>query len=550
MCLIFLQTNGQQQIDTLQYQLNDFYKRIPQERLFVTMNNDELAVDIFKQEFYEQKHFKDSLINNKMIINQQDIGLHFRSNAKYNLLKNSLPNSDDFLRSRVNISAGLEWDVLKYGWRDRKVKAKQLQTELEIEQLTQEFKKDQQNYLHRYHYTHFIFNQFLLEELQFHGQLYNEQIALYMDMYYLNLLPYSDIIALKQRQKEIAVKINEIERATEVSTYSSDYEQGQFPFFDLNLKEIVQTFQGNHLADTIANKQKQHLQSAYELKNEMTFGVYTHLQLFKSATAEEWMVSPVVGVNLSVPLFKNKRQEFKSLGFEKQIIDEKLNVQKDNELKAIYQLYSIYQDQLKSVKGLYYRLYFEKEKLQTALIKKQKAEQSSIISTFSHLNNMLEIRREVTMVKQQMYLVALEIFTTVGTEHLKVNSPMIELIEWEDIRPSTVAVILNANKDMTDIQFFIQYMKRKNINKIHLTGGGGSYKLTKELLEYEGFELLQEVEASSIIQVEDFTVLKDLKTVIHQPGKLIVLRDLHELLAFEMQTFKPDKDQIFAAPRK
>lgn len=527
-----MQAQGQH-IDTLQNKLEAFYQQIPQERVFTEWNTDDLSLILFQKEFYQSKGYKDSLIINQLSLNQQDIGLHFRSNARYNLLKSALPNSDDFLRSRVNISAGLEWDVLKYGWRDRKIKNRQLKTELEIEQLSQQFQQDNNNYLHRYEYTTFVFNHFLLEELRWHHQLYNEQIQLYMEMYYLNLLPYTAIITLKKRQAEVAVKINEIEAINSVLDYELEVAPHELPIFDLNLKEIVAAYWQNSLSDTIAFKQKQHLQTAYQLKDEMTLGVYTHLQLFKSATDNEWITSPVVGVNMSIPLFHNKPKQQKSLYFEQKIIDEQLLVQKDNDLKTIHQLYSIYQDHLKAVKGLYYQLHFEKEKLQTALIHKKKAKQSSVISTFLHLNNILEIRREITLVQQQLYLVALQIFTTIGTHQLHQNSPMINNIPWKSVRSNQIAIILDTNKDLTDIQFFIQFLKRKDIQKIYLAGLGDKYALTRQLLELEGFELLSEVDKKDILEIHQFQNLKDLKSMIHQSQNLIVLKDLHELLALE-----------------
>ena len=537
-CLIVLKTKAQH-IDTLQNKLNEFYQQIPSEKLFVEVNYHDLPVELFKKEFYEQKSFGDSLLLNKISLNQQDIGLHFRSNAKYNLLKSALPNSEDFLRSRVNVSAGLEWDVLKYGWKDRKIKEQLLLTELEIEQLNQKLHKDQENYLYRYHHINYVFNQFLLDELRFHFQLYKEQIAIYTEMYYLNLIPYTEIITLKQHQKEIETQISEIENYNNALNFTSSYQHNEFPVFDLNLNEIVKTFQEFTIADTILQKQKRHLQTSYLLKDEMTLGVYTHLQVFKPATDNEWVVSPVIGVNMSVPLFQNKKQQAQSLNFEQKILTENHKVKKEEDLKLIYQLYSIYQTHLKDINSLHYRLFLEKEKLHSALILKKKADQNSIISTFVHLNNLLEVRREVTLVQQQMYLVALQIFTATNTSSLEAYSPMIKFIEWENIRPKATAIILDANKDLTDIQFFIQYLKRKGINKIYLAGLGDTYNLTKQLLELEGFEMLTEVRKSSILRIQDFNSLRDLKSTLHQTEELVVLQDVHELIAFEKSTFKP-----------
>ena len=260
---------------------------------------------------------------------------------------------------------------------------------------------------------------------------------------------------------------------------------------------------------------------------------------FKPQNGTGLRQSPVIGLNFEMPIQNFRPHQQNGVGLESQIIDDISNLDKEADIHKICDHYVEYQQILREVKRLYYQLHWEKEQLQSALITKQKADDKVKITTVTHLNNVLTLRRDIIQYQQELYRIALNIFTIVGLKSLKSTSSMLVPINWEEVRPNRAIMVLNTAKDLTDIQFYVHYMKRKNFNKVYLVGEKDqTFRLTAELLAMEGFELFFRLDDRIPRKVvSQFESVKELRKYTEKVDKTVIITDIHELIDLELGNY-------------
>lgn len=524
----------------LEIQVNNFFKNIDEHRLKPILASGELDIAVFKNIIFFPKHFEEAFLVNSINEYKNDFGLDLVVNGRYNFNRVLLQDVDDENRTRYSAFIGMEWNLLNNGWKGNTLKAKQLRNEFEMKRLERKAQQDEQQFAHRELQINHIFNQLLLNELRYHDTLLIEQINLYQELYFQNLTPYTEVITLKKYQEQVKIEMARIDNLNQQSSYAN-IDANSFPIFDLKLDKIIELYKGSTTwSDSLAIKHKEYISNVYAQKSMPTLGVYAAHRIFQSQNENTSLHTPVLGFSFKMPMENAQyRIKRKAARLEKKIVDEELKLRKEADIRQVRQYYTNYQAILKQIKGLHYQIYWEKEQLQSARISKQQANQGIKISSISHLNNMLFMRREMVQKQEQLYLLALKIFSITGTENLSPKSDIIEPINWEEVRLNNGFIILDTSKDLKDIQFFVNYLKRKNYYKIYLKGEQNNiYRLTKELLFLEGFQVYTSVNKDfRIVNVKGYSSSNALKRSLSEIKSEFVLNDLHSLIQLELNNY-------------
>ncbi|APD07888.1 hypothetical protein UJ101_02388 [Flavobacteriaceae bacterium UJ101] len=529
---------GQVTFDHLVEEATHYLNSFDKELLSHSTSNEVPSLAIFKTYHYEQTQYKDSLYSLEIDLAKKDIGLNLRASGKFDFSHDLIDSQNTGQFSKYQMKVGIEWKAFKEGFKHNSLNKDILKNKQSIHHLNSKIEEDQLQYSFRYQSIIRNFNVLKYKELSIHLGLFEKQLKLFTSLYYYNLIPYTNIIDLKKRITETKVQLNNIK--TFNNQFSTDeISFSSLPAFNININELIQIYQSNNIHDSILQLKNDNLNYQQQQERLIKLNLFAEYQ-FKTTTQNQTRLNPFIGANLAIPLNFSKKQQQLSATLQKKILNEEVSFIKNNKLKEIYNHYYEYQYLITQLKKLNYQLQIENEHIKTQTFIKNESQHNLqfLTSSFHHQNRILEIRREILDHKRLLYLKALKIFTLTNISSYKSSEiAIISKIHWEPIRNHNIYIIFDTEKNLTDIQFFIQYLKRKNFKNIYLKHSiSDKYNKTRNLLKMEGFNLADQYTAKKQIRVDQFQSSIQLYKVIESTISNIAINDLHSLIELEKLT--------------
>ncbi len=532
--------NAQTVKDHLIQEVSNYFDDFNKTLLATPINHQEVNLSLFNTQHHPISNYQDSLYDLQIDFLKKDIGLTFKANTRFNINDNFIDFDEDGQSSKYQIKAGIEWNVFKEGFKNNLLNKSILENEQSIHNLNQVLINNEIQYQSRYQLIMVQFNATMQTELTRQLKLFEKQLKLFTTLYYHNLVQYTTIIELKKKIESTHLylkKIHHFNNQFSFDIHSSD----TFGVFDINLEQLIRSYEANQLESHILKLQKENLHHSHKKQHLVDFRLFAEYQ-FRATQENETQLNPFIGARLNIPIISSKKKKSQTIILQEKLLEEKSTFQKDNTIKKISNHYYEYQYHLKQLKELYYQLYTEIESVKThTFIKNETFKDLNLLSSsFHHQNRILDIRREMLDLKRLLYLKALKIFTLTNlSERELFSNQIISKVNWNALYKQNINIIIDTEKDLNDIQFLTHYLKRKGFKKVFLKKSvSDKYTLTRKLLKMEGFLLLDEINHQSKIVVTKYSSSADLFKSIEHINHEIFLDNLHDLIKLEMKTIK------------
>lgn len=491
---------------------------------------------IFTQEYYKMPASKIVLLQNKALAANRTIGVSLISSARYSGAGIAVEDLDFDKNISLNAQLGLNWDIVNNGFIKQKIEAEKYATQAALLGIEEANNYAQLQYASRYQQIIFSFNELLIAELESHLSLYEKQLALYYQLYYQNKIPYTKILVLKKAMRAIETRLCQ----TKNYNASLNYTRGlgkDLGIFELNLEAIMGHYKANINRDETEKLNNKLVDLSYQSKKETSLSVYASYQYTANQNFSSPSISPVVGFRFKMP-FKINNNRDHLIALEKAILKEKIDFEEENTSKEIVNNYYEFTYKLKQFKDLHHNFLMAKEQLLSASIANKNVI-ATTISSFSITNEILTLRREMIDVNRQMYLLALKVFTLAGLTQTKDVFQFVSTINLSDEKES-FSVVMNTGTTIEDIAFKIQYLKRKRIQSVILTGDKNLiYQQTRLALEAEEIQVQTVFPAMyTELHVSDYTTKEQLMNTAFAKNGNVVLNDLEALIGLEMKALK------------
>ncbi len=542
--LISLLINAQPIQENLVKDVAEYFDSFNTNLLTPLVSNKNINLSIFSTKDATPTHYLDSLYQTQLNTAKKDIGLKLKFNSRVSFGNDITSLNDSAQLSKYQVKAGVQWNIFKEGYKNSQLNQSILQNKQLIQRLNEQLNEHEFQYVSRYQTILQYFHQGMKQELTVHITLLQKQLKLFTSMYYLHLVPYSRILELKKQIETIELELSHIPSSDDFPLSKERLpiqNISQWEVFDINLEQLLYAYKSNTISDSILTLEKENLHHQFKKQNLINFNLFAEYQV-KTTTQNQTLLNSFIGGNLTIPLATSKKQKQQTVYYEEKILEEALLAEKDQTVHQIKTYYEEYQKSIQKIQDLYYQLFIELENLKTQTFIKDEVTPLSptSLASFQHQNRILSIRKEMIQTKKTLYLTALKIFTLAHMDEKDLaTESIIQKIQWKDLYHSNIILILNTDKALDDIHFFIHYLKRKEFKKIYVTSSSHDRdNLTQELLKMEGFTLVDNIEDLPIISIKQYSSSLALFQAIEAVQTPIVIDDLHDLIQLEQHTLQ------------
>ena len=349
---------------------------------------------------------------------EADVGLDFYSSASYNFEPGISEFEDLFFRSRIN--AGLDWQLLSSGLYGNKQRIRELQFEAQINDITLQKGRIEDEYIYTYNYIIYTFNKRQLEFVNRRLDIINKFLEVATQMYLVRATPWEEIVGLKNRKKalenlkrNLTAYNNGFERTYVNTGFNPLVNAMDLPLLELDARSILQGRSGDSLDTRLLDLQRQQLEIKYRRNKDMRLRTYMRYNVFNSANdaGSNFRTFGSVGATFTAPLFQNK--------YNNEVAEKELKVLESENNKRmtavnnnLLNLYYEYEYTFKQYLDFYGNKGVVLERLRRDLAKDNLNDPGfTPLSVINGIDQVYNIETELLDIKQNLYLKLLRILT-------------------------------------------------------------------------------------------------------------------------------------------
>lgn len=408
---------------------------------------------------------------------EADIGLDFYSSASYNFEPGISEFEDLFYRSRIN--AGLDWQILRSGFYGNKERIKELQFENQINEITLQKGRVEDEYVYTYNYVIYTFNKRQLEFVYRRLDIIDKFLQVATQMYLVRATPWEEIVGLKNRKKALENlkrnlgAYNEGFERTYVNTgFNPLVEANKLPLLELNAANILKGRTGDSLDLRLLDLQRQQLEVKYRKNKDMSLRTYMRYNVFNGAntTGTNYRTFGSVGATFTAPLFQNKHN--------KEIVEKELKVFESENNKRmtavnnnLLNLYYEYEYTFKQYLDFYGNKGVVLERLRRNLTTDNLDNPSfTPLSVINGIDEVYSLETELLDIKQNLYLKLLRILTNLQMSDASQISVPVSFEGYYDKMVGNRAVYIWSGvfKDFSSV-FLSEYLVNNEFEEIYFS---------------------------------------------------------------------------------
>ena len=279
-------------------------------------NIDTLLLNrLFSRQYSENAEYR--LINEMNSVMMQalkdDVGLSFNSSFTHNFQPGLFDGEDLFLRNRLYV--GLDWQLFGEGFFSNKDEAKKLQVENEINSLLQSKLARNDNFIYSYNYFIYLFNKSQQKYLERRLSMIDSFLEIASKMYLVRATPWEQIVKLKSKKEGIQSTIKNLSNYNK--GFDSAYSELNFdrlldaeslPLLEVIPERIFSGVENDSINRNLMELQRKKVDLEYNKLQDLSLRTYVRYNLSDEDLSDIRSYGSV-GAILSVPLFKNKRNE-------------------------------------------------------------------------------------------------------------------------------------------------------------------------------------------------------------------------------------------------
>ncbi len=287
-------------------------------------------------------------------INKKDLGFHFTVNYQENF-KSPIADPEEIVIFKRRAIAGLDWDILKNGFYDNKVKNKVLKVDYDLIQRKKysdnlnKFQSIQTEQLIRY------FNEKKIAILNTRDSLNLLQTSIIEKLWSIKHITKDNYLKAIQNTTDISAQYNLYRNYNQAEIANKQKFEFELPLLDINLASLLQKSNIESIDSNLAYyQQNAKYKSSYI--NDISLKAYTrynYYDVYNSNQPNRTYVS--VGMNLSVPLAFNQKDKKELYVIQSQLANYKAEVSQQDFQANLLNHYYEYQYKLKQFKNLYHK---------------------------------------------------------------------------------------------------------------------------------------------------------------------------------------------------
>ncbi|GET33888.1 hypothetical protein PbJCM13498_27510 [Prolixibacter bellariivorans] len=390
----------------LHYRLRDVYSEA-----FDTSQVD----DLFSVRFLSDslKEGFDSFYNYRIKRLKRDYGLRISGYYNYNFKPGFADEEDVYYRQRAYI--GLDWNLLgNSGLFGNQLKAKELKSALQVDQLDRSQQTARDNFLYRYNYLIYVFNSEKLRLIANRLDLLHGLEQIYHELFYVRRVSWEDVLKVKgleSQMKSIQRSYNDYNYQLEhhVSAYDElPAEKDSLPFLDVDPARMMVLYE-THSVDSLKDAvYLANIRTKYKSLEGWSVRPFIRYN-FQQGVDDSWRKYGSAGVSAAIPLRFGPSSD-RLAEAEEMIYEAK---EKDRISQRKLDLFNYFYDhQYKKYQLL--EFYFKRAQIEERIRKQQaflrlKSPAFSPVQLLTDIDQKLAVETELVDLKKQMYLDILKI---------------------------------------------------------------------------------------------------------------------------------------------
>lgn len=428
-----------------------------------------------------------------------DVGLNLNSWYLHNFEPGFFENEDLAYFDRLNIT--MNWDLLRGGLLENRLKAKRLQNALSQDQIKQQEIKTINKYENIYNYIIYLFNKEKLKAVEKRISLLNRQVQIHEMLYTSKEKSWEDIIVLKSRisrTENMYKKWSYYNKIIEQIIFpdqeiSEEIDARYLPILDIVPDSLFNSgLEENENYNRLVELEKENINLQHNRWKDWNLRPFVRYNLIGQRVPFDRHYASL-GLNVTMPIrFKGRKQlkEAKKLKLENIHFKKELN--DDHELLNYFYEY---QYKLEQTIEFHYKIFKIEEKLRKEIIKFQFNDINFLpLHAIGYMDELISVKLELLDLRQQLYLKLLKISEYIESdsplEYTKVVNPDNLLFKYAQKR---TVYLWSKFFQQQDNLFLIHYLKVNEVKRVLFSIGPSpdmeKLKEFSQLAEKYGIEL-------------------------------------------------------------
>ncbi len=389
--------------------LEIWYKKLPRAGMDVILRTDCQAP--YTQANIEVDQFK-------TIAREKKYGLKVVGGATFKT-DESLDDYQDFPdEENDDWYLGLNWDLLKEGFTERKHQADSLEKKEKIQKILFERDKASEIYYCTFKKIVTLFHLQKLNLLKTYRNYLSEVEKASRKLYYLGYIYIDDLLDIRKKQKRIEIRVNQYQRFFRNFHINpgEDIDELYLPAFQIDINLLVDSLQNDEINDRIVDLEKEIIDNKYAILNEIRFRLFAYHHRRGSFGGDSRGIT--YGFRGSIPLpfptyrkLKKKEKNLVEIGEEKRL---------NHQIARLMEVYYDFNYKMEDI----VKLWHQKEKFEEKLRRNHgKARRDRFHSDPMHVHNLItnlyDIEFELLEAKEKLYLRFLKISSISGLPNIK-----------------------------------------------------------------------------------------------------------------------------------
>jgi len=381
-----------------------------------------------------KNNLKSEILLAESKIKEKDWGLDWKNS----LLLNSAPGQEvaDNIIYRSRIQSEISWNILKNGYFDNQKSSQIKKNESLIAEINNFNSSKSFEHIYKWQNIIYQFNKSKIELLNTKDQLETSQIKIVQDLHLRGKISQEEYLKnLKLiAETKSQIKIYNDYNHQLITSYENDSITYNYPLIDLNYSNLFEALKISK-SDSIIFLELDNLE-LNKKKNNLSLRSFARYNYYDFATLNSSNKSFFTfGLGLSIPLDFNKKAKEELYQLKSEEIQTGYKDSKTTSYNPSLDYFYSFRSKLKQ----YYSFHYKKLIFQELLRKEQTRHEIDQLSfnptqALNLLDDILSIEIELIDIKQQLYLLALNIYTS--TPFIKIED-MVTTVQLEEVLPST-----------------------------------------------------------------------------------------------------------------
>ena len=425
------------------------------------------VMNLLEYPFMQVDTLMGSLWDERLKAEERELGLNFT--ARYQM------NGDgdaEIFEPGSRYRAGLEWDILRDGFFDKKHSLQKIKNEKRIYDLEENMMKRQKNYPYIYNKIIHAFNAERISLLKKRIPYLESYLEILTELYFNHDVEYIDIIEVKKKLEESKSLLNTYSKFNQsfersVQQDSLILNAATLPIIDIQIDKLLYDTTHQYLMDEIVALKRERAMLNGQKEKLPRLQLFSHYNV-KTETFQFDRDYLSVGARFSTPIGWKKRQGIEKIqGLESEILAQEADYMAYNNTREILNLYQEYNYKMKQyIAFLHTQARMEELlRVETVLLDFDKRGHSPLLALQYSLTKM-EVETEMLDIRQMMYLGLAKIATKSHHEDI---SSCFKVREFEEAGKKLEGdryVMLDVKDLQENFVFTAEYLKKNELKTV------------------------------------------------------------------------------------